>query len=72
MRTGFKDERACISLLRNIQASGALDPRQTEKLNRAVALLRKPKQRGARDRQEVFEAARVIAQTLWEAFSRGK
>ena len=72
MRMGFKDERACMALLRTIQASGALDPRQTEKLDRAIALLQDSKQQGPRGRHAVFRAVRVIAQTLWEAFSEGE
>ncbi len=71
-KKGFKEERACMALLRTIQASGALDPRQTETLDRAIALLQDRKQHGARGRQVVFRAVRVIAQTLWEAFSGGQ
>ena len=69
---GFKDVNACISYLRELQASGALDPRQKERLDQALAVLRKPIQRDARGHRELVRAVRVIVETLWEAFSGRK
>ncbi len=71
-RKGFKDVKACISYLRGLQASGALDPRQKERLDHALAVLRKPAQRDARGHRELVRAVRVIVETLWEAFGRRK
>ncbi len=71
-RKGFKDVNACISYLRELQASGALDPRQKERLDQALAVLRRPNQRDARGHRDVMRAVRVIVETLWEAFGRRK
>lgn len=71
-RKGFKDVSACISYIRELQARGALDPRRKEKLDSAIAVLRKPRRRDARSHRELLAAVRVIVETLWEAFSRRK
>ena len=71
-RKGFKDVKVCISYLRELQASGALDPRQKERLDQALAVLRRPNQRDARGHRDVLRAVRVIVETLWEAFGRRK
>ena len=71
-RKGFKDVNACISYVRELQATGALDPRQKERLDQALAVLRRPNQRDARGHSETVRAIRVIVETLWEAFSRRK
>lgn len=69
-RGGFKELNACISILRSLQARGALDPSQREKLKRAISVLRKPHRRGVRGHRELVAAVRVIAELLWEAFSK--
>jgi hypothetical protein len=67
---GFKEVNVCIHLLQEVQAGGALDPRQKEKLGRAIATLGKANRRDARTERQVLGAVRVIAEVLWEAFSR--
>ena len=67
---GFKEVNACIPLLQEVQAGGALDPRQKEKLGRAIAALGKANRRDARTDRQVLGAVRAIAEVLWEAFSR--
>lgn len=71
-RKGFKDVNACISCLRELQASGALNPRQKERLHQALAVLRRPNRRDARGHRDLMRAVRVIVETLWEAFSGRK
>lgn len=67
---GFKEVDASIPFLQEVQASGALNPRQKEKLGRAVAALKKANRRDARTDRQILGAVRVIAEVLWDAFSR--
>lgn len=67
---GFKEVNACIPMLQEIQASGALDPRQKERLCRAIVALKKVKRQDPRSDRQCVGAVRVIVEVLWEAFSR--
>lgn len=67
---GFKEVNACIPLLQEVQARGALDPRQKEMLDRAIVALKKANRRDPRSDRQILAAVRVIVDVLWEAFSR--
>lgn len=67
---GFKEVNACVPILQEIQASGALDPRQKERLRRAIIALKKVKREDPRSNRQCAGAVRVIVEVLWEAFSR--
>ncbi|MFQ5852205.1 MAG: hypothetical protein ACE5JU_16680 [Candidatus Binatia bacterium] len=66
----FKELDACIANLRRFQASEALEPSQREAFVRAVADLKKFGRMPKPDKHRVLRAIRVIAETLWEAYSR--
>ncbi len=67
---GFKEAKVCISYLRELQTGGALDPRQVEKLNRAMALLKNAKRQNSQSKRQLYMAVTGITEVLWEAFSR--
>ena len=62
-----KDLRACLSLLRQIQASGTLNQVQMEAIERAIKELRRIKRSGKPAKQELYRVARLITENLWEA-----
>lgn len=67
---GFKEVNVCISYLQELQTGGVLDPRQKEKLSRAVSLLKKVRRLDPESGRRVLTAVEGIAEVLWEAFSR--
>ena len=67
---GFKEVKVCLSYLQELQIGGALDPRQTEKLKRAMGLLNNAKHQNSQGNRQLFTAVKDIAEVLWEVFSR--
>jgi len=67
---GFKEVKVCLSYLQELQAGGALDPRQKEKLSRAKDFLKNAKHQTPQSEHQLFMAVKGITEVLWEAFSQ--
>lgn len=69
---GFKEVNVCLSYLQELQTGGVLDPRQKEKLDRAVRLLKTVQHLDPQGGRRILAAVKGITEVLWEAFSRTK
>jgi hypothetical protein len=67
---GFKEAKACLSILQEVQVGGALDPGQKEKLSRATATLRNAMRQNPQNARQLFVAVKGITEVLWDAFSQ--
>lgn len=65
---GFKEAKACLSFLQELQVGGALDPCQKEKLSRATAILKNAMRQNPQNERQLFVAVKGITKVLWEAF----
>ena len=64
-----KDLNACISLLKDLQARGGVDPEKTTAVGYAVNELEKIRRKPNLKRQELHESVRRLVEKLVQAFT---
>lgn len=63
-----RDLRACISLLREVQSGGDVNPKRKQAVEKAIDEIKRIRRKSSPKRHEVYNSVRTITEELIRAF----